>query len=607
MRIITKKIIVFILFFSILIFFSSGKKCEIDDQIVVFKDVNVITMCNDSILMGYSVLIKGSKIVDIGIFEEMDIPKAVQLIDGKEQYLIPGLGDMHVHLTDVDDRLLYIANGVTLIRNMAGFPYHLKLREDINKKHLIGPEIYTTGPLIEEFNPKWPKATIVINDKEKVFDSLSQMKNDGYDAIKVYDCLTKEVYYEILRVANKLEMPVVGHVPISLDIKDVLLSGQTSIEHLDGYERYYSNEQIIADMVKSGFGFGSHFSDEPIILETVKSGIWNCPTLSVFKNYENLNYLKKNPPKEIKYVNPNTVRNWNTNHHQKNMGLANNMKLLNTLTNNNANIVSGTDASVLYTIPGFSLHEELLIMQEAGLTPYQILLSATRNCAEMLEYESRLGTIEKEKDADLVLLKNNPLENIKNTKSIVGVMTKGSWYSKEDLDSMLKKVEVKWIPLKRRLTIHNNVFMKLIMVILALTFLSTFLIRPILYVVNKNKLKSLIKFDKVHIKKYHVRFFIISVSIISLIILFFIATLPEAVFQSGLPPTLTGVPELTKYKILLPFVNLFFLITLSILYTIGLIKNGLSTYRKWHTFSIISASVILLILLKYWGFIKLYV
>lgn len=584
MRIIKRKITVFILFnISILMFFSSCKKCAIDNQTTIFKDVNVITMCNDSILLGHSVLIEGNKIVDIGIFEEMEIPKAAQIIDGKDQYLIPGLCDMHVHLYDDDDRILYVANGVTLIRNMSGDPYHLKVREKINEKCLIGPEIYTTGPVIDGLNPYWP-LSLIISDKDEVFEALSQMKNDGYDAIKVYETLTKEVYDEIIRVAKKFEMPVVGHVPQSLDLKEVLFSGQSSIEHLKGYEKYFSDEQIIA--------------------ETVKSGIWNCPTLLCDKSCENLNYIKKNPPSEIKYVSPNQVYNWE-NWNPVNLGFVMNMKLLNTLTNNNANIVLGTDVGTPYVVAGFSLHEELSLRQDAGLTPYQILLSATRNCAEMLGYESRLGTIEKAKDADLVLLKNNPLENIKNTKSIVGVMTKGSWYPKEELNSMLVMVAAKKNALMQKSTIHNNIFMQLIVLILILTFLSAFLTRPILYVFNRNKLKLLIS-DKVHITKYPIRFLVISVSIISLFYLFLVATLPDAHIKSGLPATLIGWPNYVKYIVLLPFVNLIMLIPLIILYTIFLLRNYFSTYRRWHTLLIISASIISLVLCNYWGFIKLY-
>jgi hypothetical protein len=529
------------------------------------------------------VLVKDGKIVDISVFEEMNIPEDARIIDAKGQYLIPGLCDMHVHI-NVDDRLLFVANGVTLIRIMSGFPSHLKLREKIKEGCLIGPEIYTTGPIIDGLNPYWPELSIVIDDKTKVYDVLSQMKKDGYDAIKVYQKLNKEVYYEIIRVAKKLKMPVVGHVPECLSVRDVLFSGQTSIEHLNGYDRYY------------GVDF--------VIKETVKSGIWNCPTLLIHKNYEILDSLKKNPPSEIKYVSPSIVEYWKT-FKQCEYNKYEELKLLKTLTNNNANIVAGTDAGTAYVVPGFSLHKELSLRQEAGLTPYQILLSATKNCAEMLGYDSRLGTIEKGKDADLVLLKNNPLEDINNTRTIVGVMTKGIWHSKEELNSMLDEIATQRNPLKQKATIHNYVLMKLLVGILILIFLSTFITRPILYVLNRNKFKSLIN-DNALIKKYHIRFFVISVSFISIILLLLIVTLPEAVFQSGLPSTLIGLPELTRYQILLPFLNFIFTIALLTIYAIGFIKRELSAYRKWHTLSIISASIILLVLLNYWGLLKLY-
>lgn len=584
MKIITNRITALNLFYiAILILFSSCKKNDNDNQSTVIKDVNVITMRNDSILNELSVLIKDSKIVDIGVFEEMDIPKTARIIDGKEQFLIPGLGDMHVHLSDVDDRFMYIANGVTLVRNMAGFPHHLKLRDDINKKHLTGPEIYTTGLLIEGLHPHWPDASIIITDKEKVLDVIAQMKNDGYDAVKIYEQLTKDVYDEIIRVAKEFDIPVVGHVPRSVDLKHALSSGQTSIEHLDGYGRY--------------------LTDELIITETVKSGIWNCPTLLIYKNYEYLDYLKENPTDETKYVYSATVDWWNTLY-QINWGVANYMKLLNTLTNNNANIVAGTDAGVAYVVAGFSLHEELSLRQDAGLSPYQILLSATRNCAEMLGYESRLGTIERGKDADLVLLNNNPLEDINNTKSIVGVMTKGRWYPKEELNLILEKIADKKDSFNKKSTIHNNLFVKILVLILTLTFLSTFLIRPVLFVFNKNKLKLLIR-DNVKIRKYRIRLIIVSVSIISLIILFIVTLLSEAEIQYGLPIMVEEVPEIMRYKIVLPFVNLLFMIPLFSIYMIGVIRRDFSTFRKWHTLSIISASVILIVLLNYWELINL--
>jgi len=230
-------------------------------------------------------------------------------------------------------------------------------------------------------------------------------------------------------------------------------------------------------------------------------------------------------------------------------------------------------------------------------------LSATRNGAEMMGYETRLGTIEKEKDADLILLKNNPLEDIKNTKSIAGVMTKGSWYSKAELNSMLDEVAAKHVSAMQKTTIRNNHYMKLLVLVMFLTLLSTFVIRPVLFVFNKSKLES-IKSSDSSIKKYRIRFLVISVSTISLIILSLLATLSEPQLQYGLPTIFT--PDLlTRCKMLIPFVNLILLVALCILFSIALLRNNLSSFRKWHTLSIISVSTILFLLLNYWGLLRL--
>ncbi len=566
---------------AFILLFSSCSK-SIDNQTTLFKDVNVISMVNDSILHGQSVLVKDGKIADIGIFDKMTIPPNTNIIESEKQYLIPGLCDMHVHYNNEDDRLLYVANGVTFVRNMFGAPAHLKLREKIKEKRIIGPELYTTGPIIDGENPFWP-GSYVISDKAKVPEALYQMKKDGYDAFKVYWRLTKDVYDEITKVAKELDMPVVGHVPKAVYLKHALFSGQSSIEHLDAYENYFADEQIIK--------------------ETLKSGIWNCPTLVVLKKLGNNDSLNNNPPKEIKYVAPNSVAWWKTGK-SYNAYFEQKTKLLKTLADNNANIVTGTDVSNPYTIAGFSLHEELSIWQDAGIAPYQILLSSTRKCAEMIGEESRLGTIEKGKDADLVLLKKNPLKDINNTKSIVGVMTKGSWYPESELKSMLAEIAAKNASGMQRLTIRNSYFIKSLLLFMFLSFLSTLIIRPFLFFFNKNKLEVIKAADN-NMKKYYIRTLVIVISSLSLILLLVLLTLPEFVLQSGI--SIIFITDLlTRIEILLPSVILLFLIALCILYSILWVRNNLSLFRKWHTLSVISAATILLVLLNYWGLFKMF-
>ena len=323
---------------------------------------------------------------------------------------------MHVHAGYIEEATLFLANGVTLIRNMWGNPQHLQMKKKIQNRQIPGPELFTTGPLIDGRGAYWP-GSFIITDPNKVAGAITKMKQDGYDAIKVYDRLLPEVYDEIIKTAKNLDIPVVGHVPFSVGLKHVIDSGQYSIEHFTGYN---TKSKDIIDL-------------------TVQSGVWNCPTLIVMKKYSNVQLLKTKEIPELKYVHPDLLRSWKQAYNYY-MNFVGSKRFLKTLYDEGANIVSGTDVGNPYVIAGFSLHEEFQYMNDAGLTPYQILLTTTVNPAKMLGIEDRVGTIEIGKDADLVLLAKNPLLDIKNTKMISGVMTKGVWLSEEQLKGMLDKI-----------------------------------------------------------------------------------------------------------------------------------------------------------------------
>ena len=346
---------------------------------IVFKNVNIIPMTTEIVLKD-SVYVKNGKIKAIGRFEDLNYSQEAEIIDAEGKYLLPGFSDMHVHIRDADDRILFLAYGITLVRNMWGDPELLTEIKRFEEENIPHPEIYTTGPLIDGKGAYWP-GSFIIEDPEQVAEALLQMKTDGYNAIKVYDGLTLPVYDEIVNEAARNDLPVVGHVPFAVGVRHVIESGQLSIEHLSGY--YLTDNSVDVDIIKL----------------TVESGVWNCPTLVAV--------------------------------HQK-------AEILRNLYDNGATrIVAGTDTGISYIHAGSSLHEEFQLMNDVGLTPYQVLLTTTRNAAEMLGYEKRLGTIEAGKDADLVLLNENPLEDIANTSTIAGVMTKGVWLPKEQLQRMV--------------------------------------------------------------------------------------------------------------------------------------------------------------------------
>ncbi len=347
---------------------------------IVFKNVNVIPMTSETVLENYAVVVKNGKIKDVGKFEDLHYGREAQIIDAEGKYLLPGFSDMHVHITDPEDRVRFLAYGITLVRNMWGKPEHLAEMARWEAENIPHPEVYTTGPLIDGRPAAWV-GSMIIEDPAEVAGAIQQMKVDGYDAVKVYDNLSLPVYDEIIKQAARNDLPVVGHVPFTVGIEHAIESGQVSIEHLRGYN--LTNDTVDAEIIEL----------------TIESGVWNCPTIVAAPDKAAI----------LKILYENGVTRF----------------------------VSGTDTGIAYIHPGSSLHEEFRRLHDAGLTPYEVLLTTTRNPAEMLGYEKRLGTIEEGKDADLVLLDANPLEDLANTTSIAGVVVKGIWFPREQLQAML--------------------------------------------------------------------------------------------------------------------------------------------------------------------------
>lgn len=403
---------------------------KVEPKDIVFKNVNIISMTSDKIQMNKSIFISDGVIRDIGNYSDLNISKETEVIDCTGKFITPGFSDMHVHASRYEELNLFLANGVTTIRNMWGTPYHLEAREKIQNGELLGPEIFTTGPFTDGKNATWEGSNI-ITDPEKVEESITQMKKDGYDYVKIYDKLSPEVFYKIMEVAEKLEMPVVGHVPLRVNIRDAINYKLYSVEHFIGYNLKLKSIDSMTEVID----------------QTVQSGIWNCPTLVAMKNYKKLFEKHSNPNALsiesiplLKYVSNEMCAGWEqTNGYI--LPYEKSKEFLNILNVKGANIVSGTDQGTPYSIAGFSLHEEFELMNESGLTPYEVLLTTTVNSARMLRIDNRSGTIEVGKDADLVLLEENPLINISNTRTIAGVMTKGKWLDSNMLEEMLNIVE----------------------------------------------------------------------------------------------------------------------------------------------------------------------
>jgi imidazolonepropionase-like amidohydrolase len=430
-----------------------GTPADQTPQDYAFTDVSVIDVANGTTIPHQTVTIHKNRITEVGPFGKVDIPPDATKIEGRGLYLMPGLVDMHVHVQSAQDLALFVANGVTTVRNMRGSPIHLAFREMISGGRLLGPTFYTCGPILDGVPPTGESVTIVETEFE-AREMVEQQKNAGYDCIKVYTRLSKPVYKEVLKAAKENGLPVAGHVPTDVGLDLALVLGQNSIEHLTGYLGAIGDD----DIGKTSTGAKTVKESEiPFVAEdTAKSGVWNCPTLVVQQNYASATEKRDaaNYP-ELNYVAPVRIAIWDparekrfqgTDFQAVQRGVSVLKKIIETLNEKHAGILMGTDAPSRYVVPGFSAHRELKNLVDAGLKPAEALKAATLNGAIFLKAESDFGSVTAGKRADLILLKADPLKNISNTEKIAGVMLRGKWLPQSKLNLILEDVKKSFQP-----------------------------------------------------------------------------------------------------------------------------------------------------------------
>jgi len=456
----------FFLILFLVLFLSSCEESAIVETNILLKNVNIVDVENGVLLLAKHVVIKGEKIVAIYGAREIVLSDSVLIIDGKGKYLIPGLWDMHTHFNwnfEFSSPML-VSNGVTGVREMWGAMDRIKeVREQVLTDALIAPDIYSAGAIIDGDPPFWPNSSGVKDSKEAKAE-VDQQISEGVDFIKVYSLLTKEAYMAIAERSKERNIPFAGHVPISVSIWDAVAAGQQSIEHLDGIlEGCSTNEKIFSSPLKERFNIewtnALVDSFEPALLDSLanymaKSDTWLSPTLTVLKNMANLDDpdLKKDPrlaymPEFIRErwnpVNDFRFKNSKTEHFEigrKKFKLQ--LSFIKAFEKAGVKMIVGTDYPNPYCYPGFSLHDEMQLMVNAGLTNATTLKSATYNPALFMGKEDQFGTVEVGKKANLVLLEGNPLEDISNTELISAVFLRGRYLDRNKLDELLEEAKI---------------------------------------------------------------------------------------------------------------------------------------------------------------------
>ncbi len=438
---------------------------------IVITHVTIINPGTSSVTPDATVIITRTKITAVSNSSQAQPPKNARIIDGKGQYLIPGLWDMHVHSAFGDwfpggrDVILplFIANGVTGVRDMGGdLPILLKWRKQIAAGEILGPRMVVSGPMLDAFLPsgklRFP-SSVAVSTPASAVAAVDSLKKQGVDFIKVQSVISHDAYLAAAAEAHEQGLPIVGHVPDKVRIAEVISAGQKSIEHLMGIFEGCSTEE---DKFIAGQGslqlllttYDAKRCDSAISL-LAKNHVWQAPTLAWQRGGTFLDQLDwKHQPLD-EYV-PAYWRDvtWRRFHDEMMPDLQKdslearreyfdrNLKMVGAMHRAGVPFLAGTDAAPgIYIMPGFSLHDELANFVEAGFTPMESLQTATSNPAKFLGLESTLGSIEPGKIANLVLLTADPLTDIHNTKKISAVIVNGRLLKRNDLDRILTQVE----------------------------------------------------------------------------------------------------------------------------------------------------------------------
>jgi imidazolonepropionase-like amidohydrolase len=395
-------------------------------------------------------------------------PAAATTVDGRGKYLIPGLWDMHVHEVFGDwlprneqvVPLLFVANGVTGVRDMGGDLDVLKeWRARIAAGQMLGPRMYIAGPMLDGPVPRFPSSAPVANanDGRKVVDDL---RDRGVDFIKIQSLIPRDGYFAAAAEAKKVGLTFVGHVPDAVRASEASDAGQKSIEHFTGV---FEGCSTIEDQLINGRprGPGPNVSTydaaraKTLIALMARNRTWQVPTLVWERGQWLVDDIDKTHDPLIKYAPAAWKdRTWPMFVHDIMQTMDTDplpvrkrffqMELEMTLAMFRAGVpfMAGTDtAAGVHVFPGFSLHEELELFVQAGLTPMQALQTATRNPAEFMGRLADMGTVAQGKLADLVLLDANPLDDIANTRKIRAVVLAGRYFDRASLDQMLQTVE----------------------------------------------------------------------------------------------------------------------------------------------------------------------
>tara|TARA_A200000113_G_scaffold208160_1_gene206302 strand:- start:1026 stop:2468 length:1443 start_codon:yes stop_codon:yes gene_type:complete len=468
----------FCVFFLCLFLSSCHQKEAYFQDALCISNINIIHP-DKGLEKNINLVIRGNKIVQIDNAEKLIFSNKNRVIDGRGKFLIPGLWDSHVHFY-FDPFLgkympdLFLSNGITSVRDTGG-PFHFV--DSIKKRSLSNPTIFPrvkiAGPLIDgKFNvydgKNIAELSIQTIDVEDTRRKTQELVDNGVDFLKAYEMLSEAQFKEVAAIANKNNLRMAGHVPLSMDIITATELGLNSLEHIKNIEltalksrdsllrarrKMLENSSKLPGIELRGsihraqksFAIKAIDSTElEHVLDVIKkNNSFQVPTLSIYK-VPIYKIFKRNFWKQSFEMLPSKTKQlWLSREQQSTDNIDSDQKAFSDwiqqtvgqMNKKEITIMSGTDTPLGYLTPGFSLHYELELLVESGLSEIGAIQTATLHPAQYFRMEDSLGQIKKNYIADLVILNQNPLDDIKNTKAIDAVIKNGHYLSKQELDS----------------------------------------------------------------------------------------------------------------------------------------------------------------------------
>lgn len=465
--------------------------------------VTVVDVMKGLLHADHTVIVEDDRVVAVGPEDEVAVPPGTIVVDGTGGYLIPGLWDMHTHLlwsTDASEHYftempegvdswtlweryygptldLLVANGISGIREMWGnLEVARRVRQEADAGKRFAPRMVVAGHLMDGPPQSFP-GVLVVETPEEARSTVDSLAAAGADFIKVRNRIRPSEYAAVAQRAQEIGLPLSGHVPWLIRPTDAADAGQRSVEHLTGVvegcsssqdELIALNRKILEALAERKEAIADSLDDRlftrmlatpddarcrSLLRHLARSKTWQVPTLVLKRGPDH--YLKRDEMDDeplLKYIHPDWRESWlpendpygqktEEAYRQRLRWYERKQEIVGMAAEEGVPMLAGSDTPNAFVFPGFSLHEEMELLVESGLTPLAALQAGTINPARFLGAADSLGTVEEGKLADLVLLEANPLADIANTQRIRAVIADGRLYRRADLDRLLAEVE----------------------------------------------------------------------------------------------------------------------------------------------------------------------